>query len=335
MTILRKIFYSVMIMFTVSCADNNKSSTITIGTNPAGTFYYVVGTGLAKLFSEQLERRSIAQPASGSAVYVPLISNGEMSLGFSTSIEAGSYYRGDMGLQKQPNLRVLMRFWEMPYGYMVRGDSDLFFVSELLGRNVVDEQSANITLSIGNKSMLMASGLSIDKYNSITVGGLPQGITAVTDGLADAAPIALGQGNVRKAHAITPGGIRFLDMSDNDDAQKYFDTLGQGFNAYKVKHDDKLPGSKVGLLTGSVDIYLVTSVDMSNEDAVAIIRTIEDNWIDMQTQFSALKRGDPELFVGNNNHTIPYHDGAIQYYTEKNRWNETLENTNQVLLSQH
>ena len=133
MTILRKIFYSVMIMFTVSCADNNKSSTITIGTNPAGTFYYVVGTGLAKLFSEQLERRSIAQPASGSAVYVPLISNGEMSLGFSTSIEAGSYYRGDMGLQKQPNLRVLMRFWEMPYGYMVRGDSDLFFVSELLG----------------------------------------------------------------------------------------------------------------------------------------------------------------------------------------------------------
>ena len=115
-----------------------------------------------------------------------------------------------------------------------------------------------------------------------------------------------------------------------------FDTRVPDFlNAYKVKHDDQLPGSKVGLLTGSVDIYLVTSVDMSNEDAVAIIRTIEDNWIDMQTQFSALKRGDPELFVGNNNHTIPYHDGAIQYYTEKNRWNETLENTNQVLLSQH
>ena len=335
MTISRRMMYFVLMIFTVSCADNNKSNTITIGTNPAGTFYYVVGTGLAKLFSEQLERRSIAQPASGSAVYVPLISNGEMSLGFSTSIEAGSYYRGEMGLQKQPNLRVLMRFWEMPYGYMVRGDSDLFFVSELLGKNVVDEQSANITLSIGNKSMLMSSGLSVENYNSITVGGLPQGITAVTDGLADAAPIALGQGNVRKAHAITPGGIRFLDMSDNEDSQQYFDRLGQGFNTYTVKDDDQLPGSKVGLLTGSVDIYLVTSVDMSNEDAFDIITAIEDNWGDMQTQFSALKRGSPNLFVGNNNHTIPFHDGAIQYYTEKDRWNEVLENTNQTLLSQH
>ena len=61
-----------------------------------------------------------------------------------------------------------------------------------------------------------------------------RGITAVTDGLADAAPIALGQGNVRKAHATTPGGIQFLDMSDIDSVQDFFANQKKGFNAYTV-----------------------------------------------------------------------------------------------------
>ena len=334
MIFLRRISYILLIFFIVSCADSNSSKSITIGTNPAGTFYYVVGTGLSKLFSEKLDRRAIAQPASGSAVYVPLINNGEMSLGFSTSIEAGSYYQGKMNLQEQPNLRVLMRFWAMPYGYMVRGDSDLHFVSDLKGKSVVDKQSANITLSIGNSSMMRVSGLSSDDYKSITVGGLPQGITAVTDGLADAAPIALGQGNVRKANATTPGGIRFLDMSNIDNVQQYFDKSGQGFNSYTVSKEDQLPGAVEGLLTGSVDIYLVASSAMPDEDAMNIVKVIEDNWDTLQTQFAALKRGHPDQFVGNN-HTIPFHSGVIKYYLETNRWDNDSELKNQLLLSQY
>lgn len=334
MIFLKKIIFLMVFLAIASCADTNNSKSITIGTNPAGTFYYVVGTGLSKLFSEKLDKRAIAQPASGSAVYVPLINNGEMSLGFSTSIEAGSYYQGKMNLQEQPNLRVLMRFWAMPYGYMVRGDSDLHYVSDLNGRSVVDEQSANITLSIGNSSMLMVSGLRKGDYKSITVGGLPQGITAVTDGLADAAPIALGQGNVRKANATTPGGIRFLDMSDIENVQQYFDSLGQGFNTYTVSEEDQLPGATEGLLTGSVDIYLVTSSVMSDEDALGIVRVIEESWEELQTQFAALKRGHPSLFVGKN-HTIPFHSGAIKYYQDKNRWNDESEARNQLLLSRY
>lgn len=331
---LKRISWILSLFIVISCADSNKSKSITIGTNPAGTFYYVVGTGLSKLFSEKLDRRAIAQPASGSAVYVPLINNGEMSLGFSTSIEAGSYYQGKMDLQKQPNLRVLMRFWAMPYGYMVRGDSDLHFVSDLIGKSVVDKQSANITLSIGNSSMLSVSGITNDDYKSITVGGLPQGITAVTDGLADAAPIALGQGNVRKANATTPGGIRFLDMSNIENVQQYFDNLGQGFNSYTVLEEDQLPGAGGGLLTGSVDIYLVASSTMPDEEAMSIVKVIEDNWDMLQTQFAALKRGHPNQFVGNN-HTVPFHPGAIKYYLEKNRWDNDSEVKNQSLLSQY
>ena len=63
-----------------------------------------------------------------------------------------------------------------------------------------------------------------------------------------------------------------------------------------------------------------------------IISTIEDNWEMLESQFAALKRGSPGMFVDINN-TIPYHQGAINYYKKKNRWNPDQEKRNQLLLS--
>ena len=51
MIFLKKIIFTIVFFAIASCADTNNSKSITIGTNPAGTFYYVVGTGLSKLFS--------------------------------------------------------------------------------------------------------------------------------------------------------------------------------------------------------------------------------------------------------------------------------------------
>ena len=327
----KKAISLILLVVLISCSQDQRSRSISIGTNPAGTFYYAVGTGLAKLFSENLGIRATAQPAAGSVVYVPLINNGEISLGFSTSIEAGTYYRGKMNLQQQPNLRVLMRFWQMPYGFMVRGNSNIKRMEDLRGKKVIETQSANLTLKIGNRSMLRAAKLNDGEYESITVGGLPQGILAVTDGLVDAAPIALGQGNVRKAHATTPGGIRFIDMSDIKNAQEFYNKQGQGFNTYRVTADDNFPGAPEGLLTGAVDIYLVASKAMTDQDAINIIELIEENWDVLENQFSALKRGSPVTFI-DNNHTIPFHPGAIKYYTEISRWSDQSEERNNELL---
>ena len=66
-----------------------------------------------------------------------------------------------------------------------------------------------------------------------------------------------------------------------------------------------MPGAGEGLLTGSVDIYLVASSAMPDEEAMSIVKVIEDNWDMLQTQFAALKRGHPSQFVGNN-HTVPF-----------------------------
>jgi len=70
---------------------------------------------------------------------------------------------------------------------------------------------------------------------------------------------------------------------------------------------------------------------MTDQDAINIIELIEENWDVLENQFSALKRGNPVAFV-DNNHTIPFHPGAIKYYTETSRWSDQSEERNNELL---
>ena len=61
---------------------------IAIGTNPQGTVFYSVGSAVGSKLTEALNRPVLAQPYAGSSVYLPLIENGELALGFSSTSTA-------------------------------------------------------------------------------------------------------------------------------------------------------------------------------------------------------------------------------------------------------
>ncbi|MGE4658464.1 MAG: hypothetical protein AAEI08_05965 [Gammaproteobacteria bacterium] len=50
---------------------------IAIGSNPAGTNYYVVAGGIAKFLQEETRIPAIVRPFSGSSVYIPMPHRGE------------------------------------------------------------------------------------------------------------------------------------------------------------------------------------------------------------------------------------------------------------------
>ena len=70
---------------------------LTIGTNPVGTGYHTVGSGMAALLTEQIGIPVVVQPFSGSSVYIPLLQEGEVTMGFVSSLDAGGAYRGGQG----------------------------------------------------------------------------------------------------------------------------------------------------------------------------------------------------------------------------------------------
>ena len=99
---------------------------ITIGTNPSGSTFYLIGSGFAKMLQERTGIRSTAQPFSGSSVYLPSIALGDIVMGMSTTVDAGMAYRGE-GIypRAMPSLRTLARVWIIPYGFVTRADSGI------------------------------------------------------------------------------------------------------------------------------------------------------------------------------------------------------------------
>ena len=117
---------------------DDQLSRVTIGSNPPGTNYNLLGGGIAKLLQERLGVASTVRPFGGSSVYVPMLHRGEITLGINSSMDSYLSYRGT-GPYVSPmsNLRALMSLWTVGLMYVVRADSGVHRIEELLGKRVV------------------------------------------------------------------------------------------------------------------------------------------------------------------------------------------------------
>ena len=98
-----------------------KMKRITIGSNPAGSTYFLLAGGFAKLFQEKLKIKSTAQPHAGSSVYLPLMDKGEITLGLNTSLDSGMAVAGSTPYKKPlKKVRMIARVWILPYAYIVK-----------------------------------------------------------------------------------------------------------------------------------------------------------------------------------------------------------------------
>jgi TRAP-type uncharacterized transport system substrate-binding protein len=67
---------------------------VTIGTNPPGSVFYAVGSGLAKVVAEGGGPVKLAvQPYSGSSTFLPLLNTGEMEFGVVNAVDMALAYR--------------------------------------------------------------------------------------------------------------------------------------------------------------------------------------------------------------------------------------------------
>ena len=73
----------------------------TIGTNPAGTAFYAVGAGLAKVISGAGSMQSIVQPYTGSSTFLPLLDSGELDFGIVNAVEMNLGYQGPGEVEDQ------------------------------------------------------------------------------------------------------------------------------------------------------------------------------------------------------------------------------------------
>lgn len=67
---------------------------VTVGTNPAGTVFFALAGGLAKVISDTAPFQAVVQPYTGTSTFLPLLDNGELDLGVVNAVDMGLAYQG-------------------------------------------------------------------------------------------------------------------------------------------------------------------------------------------------------------------------------------------------
>jgi TRAP transporter TAXI family solute receptor len=301
---------------------------VTIGTNPQGTMYYLIGGGVAKMISDQLGVNSTAQPYGGASVYLPLIQTGEVTMGLSSSLDSGLAYNGEGAFEKLgklDGLRALVRAWPLPYAYFARGDSGMKTIADLKGKKVAVTLGANLSLKKANEVMLRAGGLDPETdVEAVTVSGLPEGYDLVSDNTIAAATTALGIPLARKADATLPGGLVMLAITGENATTDFVSSQMNGLYITETKPGENNPGVKEPMSVLGFDAFMVASDKLSEEDAYQLTKAIYEQWGALQKDYGVLRR-NPQDQLSKPTNTVPYHPGAIRYFKEAGVWSDANE----------
>ncbi len=301
-----------------------KMKSITIGSNPAGSTYFLLAGGFAKLFQEKLKIRSTAQPHAGSSVYLPLMEKGEITLGLNSSLDSGMAWAGSAPYKSaMKNVRSIGRIWVLPYAYMVKESSGIKTMADLRGKKVIVGFKTNVSLSQTNKTMLATAGLTEKDVVSVTGGGVVSALNSVVEGRVDATTVAVMMPQMRKAHAAVPGGLRVLPVGPK--ATDAF--LGEGMPGlytFKMKANKRFGFVKGDTAIAAFDTYMNAGTTVKDEDAYNLAKTLHQNWKKLQKDYGPLRGVKPTMLAPSNN-PIPYHRGAAKYYKEAGLWTDANE----------
>jgi hypothetical protein len=306
---------------------------ITIGTNPAGSIYYSLGGGLAKVLTEQMGVQAIVQPLAGSSVALPLVNNGELTGSLASTLDSGAAYRGenDYKGKAMKNLRSLVRIFSLPYTFTVRADSGIKTMADLKGKRVVMEFKALLGLKPMNEALVLAGGLKLSDVIPVSVGGLKQGLDAVADKSADASAVAAGIPMVQEMHASVPGGVRYLNVTGANATDEFMAETLPGTSLMKLTPNARMPEVTEPVTIGTYDVFLVVGKDLSDADATKMTSILIDSWPALQKDYPALRAAKLEELSRATN-VVPFHPGAVAAFKTKNMWSDKNAATDKKIM---
>ncbi len=334
-TFTTAIIAALLSYFAAANAQKLPPST-TIGTNPAGTVFYAVGAGLAKVISGAGPMQTIVQPYTGSSTLLPLLDSGELDFAIVNTVETNLAYQGPVKLKiggknplpHVPNARLIMRGSPLLVGLVGKKDG-IKSVHEIKGKRVTGEYPANIAIWYHGYAALASAGLSWDDVKVVPVPALNDGIDAVVQGRADVSIHSVGAAKVKEADAAVGARYIPIDCSAQGDARVRKAVPGYVTTTLKS-------GVSTGIITDTCvltyDIYMLGHKGLSNDVVQASLKAIWEN-IDKLPPLHAQFQEWTRERAASADVTVPYHPAAVQFYKEKNLWNAKMDEAQKRLLA--
>jgi uncharacterized protein len=315
----------------------NLPRAVAIGTNPPGSVFYALASGLAKVVSEATPMQMAVQPYTGTSTFMPLLNNGELDFGLNNFVDMALAYQGPERLKiggknpfpHIPNVRLVMRGAPFMVGLLTRKDAPFKTIQDIKGKRLTGEYPAQLAVWYNMFGALASAGLTWKDVKVVAVPAANEGVDALVQGRVDVTQHALNSAKIREADAAV--GVRHLSIDCSPEGEKRLRQAVPGYYPRVVK-----AGSASAVIEDTCfvayDICLTTHRAASDGVIVAVLKAISDNIEKLPPFHPAFKEWTRERAV-DADVTIPYHPGAISFYKEQKLWSSKMDETQKRLLA--
>lgn len=288
---------------------------LTIATTPAGTIFFSIGGGMARVLQDELGVRASPRPYGSPSRCIPLLNRDDVALALVSSVDAA---RGFAGLAPYPSenkeLRLIARVLPMMNGYFVRADSPFTSIQDIRGARMVYEFRGSHAQTLLADAVLATGGLTRDDIVPFAAAHVVESIDMLIEGRVDVAMSALGTAASQRANASIAGGIRALPLGSLA-TDEFMRAHMAGSRTAVARPGPGMAGIEEPTLVAGYDTYLSANAAMSDADAYAITATLLGRWQALQRDYPALRALAPaELLVTDTD--IPYHPGALRAFRD-------------------
>ena len=309
---------------------------VAIGSNPAGSLFYALGSGLAKVVSDASPIQAQIQPYAGTSTFAPLFTAGELDFGIVNAVDMSMVYQGQKlqvggrnPFPHVPQARLIMRGSPLRSSLIVRKDSPIKTIADVKGRRVTGEYPAQLAVWYNVFGSLSNGGLTWKDVKVVPVPAVNEGVDALVQGRADVTTHAIGSAKTREADAAV--GIRYIPLDCSKQGEARIKKAVPGYYLSVVKAGSA-PGIVQDTCAYTYDIYLVGHAALPDAVVRNILQAIWVN-IDKLPQFHPAFAEWTRTRAVDTEVTLPYHPAAIRYFKDNNAWPAKMDETQKRLLA--
>jgi TRAP transporter TAXI family solute receptor len=301
---------------TAGIAVSQEKINLAIGTGGTGGVYYPLGGGIAAVLSKYVSgMQATAEVTGGSVDNLKLIASGKPYIALSMADAGQDAYRGEQKFQgnKVPLRTLMVAYPNRMHVVSIEGKG-IAKMADLKGKRVSTGSPGSATEVMAFR-VIEGAGLDRDRDMKRERLGVAESVNALKDGKIDALFWVGGLPTAAVTDlASTPGvKIKMVDHADTVAAmnKKY----GQLY-IEDVIPKDTYRGMDADNKNATVWNILVSHENLSNEAAYNIVKTIfekRDELIAVHKEAASFKLETQKAAAS----PIPFHPGAIKYFTEK------------------
>ncbi|HUJ01006.1 MAG TPA: TAXI family TRAP transporter solute-binding subunit [Usitatibacter sp.] len=290
---------------------------VTLATGTPGAAYHPVGNAICRMFNlpgEHRARPCVAVSSGGSVENIRRVESGESTFGLSQTDVANAAFHGEgpfAGAGPDPKLRMLIALYPEAFTVIARADAGIREFQDLRGKRLgIGKSGAGYTFT--RDAVLGAYGWTISDFGHVLELDPAEQERALCRNKVDAVFFAAGQPD-GLTQEVTAGCRARLVRVAGKPIERLLAT--HPYYVAAVIPGGMYPGNPDDVPTIATQAVLVTSSDVPDELAYAVVKAVFENFADFRRLHPVLWPLHIEDLVPGGA-VIPIHPGALKYYRE-------------------